>query len=249
MIMNYGLQLFSVRDITKENFEKALEEVSKLGYEYVEPAGFFGNSAEQVKEWLDKYNLKISGTHSHFGDLLEDFDATVKFHKTIGNKRYIIPGVDTATKDALDHAVSLFNKFGPMLAEHGIDLEYHNHHREFVPNIDGIYPDYYFWNKTKINFEIDTFWTFAADRYSPQILDEFKSRIQCIHLKDGIKMYDDDAKKQFQGKALGEGQAPVLDVIAKAKELGLVVVVESEGLDPTGLEEVGRCAEFLKKNG
>ena len=61
-----------------------------------------------------------------------------------------------------------------------------------------------------------------------------------IHLKDGIGR---------AGKALGEGNAPVLDVIAKAKELNLAMVVESEGLDPTGLEEVARCIEFLKKNG
>lgn len=247
--MNYGLQLFSVRDTTEKDFEKALCEVSKLGYEFVEPAGFYGHSAEQIKEWLDKYNLKISGTHTGLNELVDDFDAVVKYHTTIGNKRFIVPGLDTSTKDALDYAVEKFNKYQPMLAEYGIDLEYHNHHREFCPNLDGIYPDYYFWNKTKINFEIDTFWAFAADRNPCDILEEFKERVQCIHLKDGLKMYDEDAKKKFKGKALGEGQAPVLNVIAKAKELGLVMVVESEGLDPTGLEEVGRCAEFLKKNG
>lgn len=247
--MNYGLQLYSVRDTAEKDYEKALCEVSKLGYEFVEPAGFFGNSAEQIKEWLDKYGLKVSGTHSGFADLEADFDATVKFHKTIGNTRYIVPGVDTNTKDALDHAVAQFNKFGPMLKEHGIDLQYHNHHREFLPNKDDIYADYYFAAKTNINFEIDTFWAFAADRDPVAILEEFKDRLQCIHLKDGLKMYDDDAKKKFEGRALGEGAAPVKAVIAKAKELGLKMVVESEGLKPTGLEEVARCADFLKKNG
>ena len=33
----------------------------------------------------------------------------------------------------------------------------------------------------------------------------------------------------------------------KALEMGLTIVVESEGLDPTGLEEVKRCIEFLKE--
>ena len=47
--------------------------------------------------------------------------------------------------------------------------------------------------------------------------------------------------------ALGEGSAAVRDVMAKAKDLGLLMVVESEGLNPTGLEEVKRCADFLKK--
>lgn len=247
--MNYGLQLYSVRDTTEKDFEKALCEVSKLGYEFVEPAGFYGHSAEQIKEWLDKYNLKVSGTHTGFGELEENFDAAVKFHKTIGNKRFIVPGLDTKTKDALEIAVKLFNKYEPMLAEHGISLQYHNHHREFLPNLDGMYPDYYFWDKTNIKFEIDTFWVYAADCNPLAVLEEFKERVECIHLKDGIKMFDENAMRKFQGKALGEGGAPVKDVIAKAKELGLVMVVESEGLNPTGLEEVGRCAEFLKKNG
>ena len=52
--MNYGIQLYSVRDMAKDDYEKALREVAALGYEFVEPAGFFGHSAEEVKEWLDK---------------------------------------------------------------------------------------------------------------------------------------------------------------------------------------------------
>ena len=39
------------------------------------------------------------------------------------------------------------------------------------------------------------------------------------------------------------------DVIAKAKDMGLAMVVESEGLQPTGIEEVARCARFLKAEG
>ena len=41
----YGLQLYSVRDITKDNLDEALGKVAALGYKFVEFAGFFGNSA------------------------------------------------------------------------------------------------------------------------------------------------------------------------------------------------------------
>ena len=46
--MEYGLQLFSVRDITGNDLEGALKAVAELGYSSVEYAGFFGHSAEQV---------------------------------------------------------------------------------------------------------------------------------------------------------------------------------------------------------
>lgn len=35
--MNYGIQLYSVRDMSNNDFEKTLREVAVLGYEFVEP--------------------------------------------------------------------------------------------------------------------------------------------------------------------------------------------------------------------
>ena len=52
--MDYGIQLYSVRDMASVDYERALREVAALGYEFVEPAGFFGHSAQQVKAWLDQ---------------------------------------------------------------------------------------------------------------------------------------------------------------------------------------------------
>ena len=46
MAIEYGLQLFSVRDITDKDLEGALKAVAEMGYKYVEYAGFFGHSAE-----------------------------------------------------------------------------------------------------------------------------------------------------------------------------------------------------------
>ena len=39
--MDYGLQLYSVRDMAEKDFEGTLKAVADLGYEFVEPAGFF----------------------------------------------------------------------------------------------------------------------------------------------------------------------------------------------------------------
>ena len=45
---------------------------------------------------------------------------------------------------------------------------------------------------------------------------------------------------------MGQGIAPVAQVRQAAIQLGLEMVVESEGLEPTGLEEVRRCMDFLR---
>ena len=39
--MKYGLQMYSVRDITKDDLLGAIEKVGALGYHYAEFAGFF----------------------------------------------------------------------------------------------------------------------------------------------------------------------------------------------------------------
>ena len=61
--MEYGLQMYSVRDITKTDLEGAMKAVAEMGYTYVEFAGFFGHSAEEVKGWLDKYGLKVRNAY------------------------------------------------------------------------------------------------------------------------------------------------------------------------------------------
>jgi sugar phosphate isomerase/epimerase len=56
---NVGIQLYGVRNAMAEDFEGTIKEVAEMGYEYVEFAGFFGHSAEEVKEMLDKNNIAM----------------------------------------------------------------------------------------------------------------------------------------------------------------------------------------------
>ena len=41
MNKEYGLQMYSVRDITRDSMRLALQKVAEMGYKYVEFAGFF----------------------------------------------------------------------------------------------------------------------------------------------------------------------------------------------------------------
>lgn len=239
MATEYGLQLFSLRDITGNDLEGALKAVAEMGYKYVEYAGFFGHSAEQIKEWQDKYGLKCSGTHSGWGELLPgNIEATIAFHKTIGNPNYIIPGADLSTLDKIIDFCAVMNKAQIRLAEEGISLGYHNHSHEFVVMPWGSTIHSELEKRGTFDFEIDTFWAFNAGIDPVETLKRLSGRVKVIHLKDGFK--------GGKGKSLGQGEAPVLKVREYAVKQGIRMVVESEGLDPTGLEEVKRCIDFLK---
>ena len=235
--MEYGLQLYSVRDFTEKDLASTLEKVAKIGYRYVEFAGFFGHSAEEVKAMLEANGLKVSGTHSGLQDLDNDFAATVKYHQTIGNTNYIVPGAPWNTAAELDETIAKLNKYKPMLAAEGITLAYHNHDGEFKPNKDGLIAHEEMQKRTDVDFEIDTYWAFAAGRDPIQVITDLKDRVHVIHLKDG------DRNKV--GYPLGDGEAPVAAIREKAIELGMMMVVESENLKPDGISEVTRCFDYL----
>ena len=104
--MNYGIQLYGVRDIAEKDLSGAIEKVAKLGYASVEFAGFFGHTADEVNDMLRKNNITVSGTHSGLDDLLNNYDETVAFHKAIGNKRYIIPWASLSSQEKIDDFIA-----------------------------------------------------------------------------------------------------------------------------------------------
>ena len=200
--MEYGIQMYSVRDLTKESLDEARRQVAELGYKFVEFAGFFGHTAEEVKGMLDKYGLKVSGTHTGWQEIAEHFEETVAFHKAIGNKNIIIPGADLGNQEKLDAFIKMANEFQPKLAAEGITLGYHNHDHEFKLRIGQKTVWEWLWREADGD---DLRQVTATPRFSSSVLqeldcgncvlgggdpvawiDRFPGRIPCVHLMPAI---------------------------------------------------------------
>ena len=239
----YGLQLYSVRDITEKNLLDAIRKVASFGYKGMEFAGFFGNSAEDVKKCMDECGVSAWGTHTGTDQLTEDKLAdTIAYHKAIGCKMCIVPGADFSTLEALKKLADIFAKAKPEMDKNGITLAYHNHDAEFLPNKDGIIAHDWLRDNTDISFEIDTFWSFFAGLDPLAKLEELGDRVVAIHLKDGIR----ENGNYDEGRPLGQGHAPVKAVRDYALARKLPIVVESESLTPDGPTEVKTCIDYLK---
>ena len=236
--MDIGIQLYSVRDGMQEDFEGTLKSLSEMGYTSVEFAGFYGKSADEVNALLQKYNLKLSGTHSSFDDLVNNYEETVAFHKAIGNKHYIIPGYDLWSQEKLDKFIEQVNPICEKLAKDGITLGFHNHHKEFevLENGEVVYEQLIY--RTNLKLEIDTYWAFVGMKNPLGLLDRLADRVHFVHIKDGLS--------DGNGEPLGMGKAPVKDIVAKAKAMGIPMVVESETCNPSGLKEAEICINYLK---
>ncbi len=236
--MEYGIQMYGVRDVTSVDLDKALRQVSELGYKFVEFAGFFGHSAEEVKAMLDKYGLKVSSTHTGWKEIADNFEETVAYHKTIGNKNIIIPGADLSDQQKLDEFIAFANKYQPLLAKEGITLGYHNHSHEFIPNKDGSMIHDQLVCRTNLLIQIDIYWAYVGKVNPVLLMERLKDRLHFIHIKDGFA--------DGNGKPLGQGTAPTKACYQKAVEFGIPMVVESETCNPTGMAEAKICIEYLK---
>ena len=236
--MEYGIQMYSVRDLTEKNMAEALRQVASLGYRNVEFAGFFGHPAEEIRDLLAQYGLRASGTHTGMDAIADHFEETVHYHRTIGCKNIIVPGADLSCQEKLDAFVEKANRFGPLLEREGITLGYHNHAREFLLNADGSAIHEQLVYRTKLRLEIDTYWAWVGMGDPVALMERLRDRIHVIHIKDG--------DRDGNGRPLGMGQAPCREVWQKAAEMKIPMVVESETLTPSGMKEAEICMEYLR---
>ena len=58
-----GLQLYTVADQLRTDFEGTIEKVAQIGYQQVEFAGYSNKTPEQVRALLDRHKLKSPSTH------------------------------------------------------------------------------------------------------------------------------------------------------------------------------------------
>lgn len=234
--MNYGIQLYSVKSFMQADVKDAIAKIAEMGYKVVEPAGFFDTSAEDFKAYCDEAGVTAYSTHTHLKFLIEDYDGIVAYLKTIGCKRFIIPSAPVSTAAELDRTIELINKYQPMLKKEGIELMYHNHSTEFLYNKDGQIPHVEMQKRTHIKFQIDVYWVYRANLNPIYILESLKDRIAVIHVKDGTMEH---------GAPLGQGTAPIADVVAWAKKNGVDMVVENEPTADRQMIEAKECIDYL----
>ena len=192
--ISIALQLFSVKNAMQEDIEGTLKKISDIGYEYIEVpvknTGVDGKfvpevSADELKGYLEKYNLKMMGSHiSYEPDL--DLNQIIEYNLFLGSNIVVIPAHFYSTKqDVLDFADWL-NRVGERLKKSRISLYYHNHYHEFQ-EIDG---DVVFevlldnTNPEWVSFEFDTFWAIRAGIDPVSYLDHLQDRCGLIHQKD-----------------------------------------------------------------
>ncbi len=233
------LQLYTLREETKQDFASTLKNVARLGYTGVEFAGFGDLSAERISALLKENALTVCSAHIGIDEVETKTDQVLSYLNTIGCRNAVIPYYTFQKKSDINTLVARINGLMLKVKAAGLNLVYHNHVPEFEAT-HGVRPIDVLLRDTETMLELDTFWAHTAGENVPAFMRKHRARISIIHLKDGT-----DGKPC----AIGEGTAPCKRIYDLARELNIPhILVENDFPSPDGFEDIARSIHYIREN-
>jgi len=184
-----GVQLYTVRDLMKNDFEGTIAKVAQIGYKEVEFAGYFGRTADQVKAVLAKNGLKAPSTHVQYDELDDTFPSVIEFSKNIGLEYIICPWIPEDLRKSPDiwkQAADKFNKAGEQTKREGMQFGYHNHWFEFLPTGGKLPYDELLklCDANLVKMEMDLCWISTTGTDPVKYFNQYPGRFPLVHVKD-----------------------------------------------------------------
>ncbi len=193
-IERVGLQLYTVRDLMKKDFEGTIAKVAQIGYKELEFAGYFAKSPQEVRAILDGNKLTSPSEHVPYDTIEKKWPETLEAAHTIGQTFIVCPWIDVSQRkegDGWKHAAEAFNRAGEAAQKAGIQFAYHNHAFEFEPSdtLGGKMPYDFLLENTDpklVKMEMDLCWITVGGQDPVKYFDRYPGRFPLVHVKDWI---------------------------------------------------------------
>ena len=184
-----GLQLYTVRDLMKDDMPGTLAKVAAAGYKEGEFAGYFGRTPAQVRALLQQNGLTSPSSHLPLESFEKNAAATLADAKAIGNEWATVPWIPEDRRKTVDDwkkIAGLLNTFGTQAKANGLRLAYHNHNFELA-NVGGVRPlDLLLTNTdpSLVDFEMDLYWVVFGGGDPLDFFNRYPGRFPMVHVKD-----------------------------------------------------------------
>jgi sugar phosphate isomerase/epimerase len=188
-IEDIGLQLYTVRDAMATSVERTLMEVSQLGYEEVEFAGYFNRPPRAIKQLLDRNGLKSPSAHVGIDVLRSGWYRRLNEASEVDHKWLVVPSLpegDRNSLDAVKRTAELFNRSASDAKSYRIRVAFHNHEVEFT-EVEGRRIFDVLLEETDpelVDFEMDLYWITKAGADPFDYFRRFPGRFPLVHVKD-----------------------------------------------------------------
>jgi len=244
-ISKIGLQLYTVRDLMKNDVEGTLAAVAGAGYTEVEFAGYFDKSAADIKAMLDRHGLTSPSLHQ--GNIAADAWAkALDAAHVIGHQYIVVPWIPVELRKTLDdwkRIAADFTRIAAAAKAAGIQMAYHNHDFEF-PLVEGKVPYDVLLAETDPNLvklEIDLYWITKGGQDPLTYFARWPGRIPLVHVKDGKGPPD------WAMTEVGSGAIDWKRIFAKSQQAGIqhYFVEHDQPADP--IASITTSCAYLKK--
>jgi len=247
-----GIQMYTFRELTKDDLLGTLKKVAEIGYKAVEFAGFFGHSAKEVRKVLDDNGLVAPSAHIPLNynepDKLEsDLQQQIDYAKELGLEYVITPWAPfpaEPTKADLDKFIATIDKASRLVTAAGLKYGYHNHAFEFKL-VDGKPIMDLLLEQVPAEFlfaEFDLGWVHMGGQKPIAYVNRYAGRVPLAHCKDF-----GDGRGDTE---VGKGVVDLKSVLGVAERAGIeYYIVEQEQFQSSSLESAAICLEFFRENG
>lgn len=250
-LKDFGLQLYTVRDVLPADPVGVIKQISKMGYTQIESyegdkGMFWGMTNLEFKKLMDDLGLRIVSSHT---DIRKDFERKAAEAAEIGMDYLIDPWEGPqATIDDFKRIADIFNEKGTVCKQNGIRFGYHNHDYTFKP-IDSALPQDVLMENTDpdlVDFEMDIYWVVTAGQDPIKWLKKYPKRWKLGHLKDREKnapLSNTDASV-----VLGTGSIDWKNMMkaSLAEGMEFFIVEQERYVDMTSLTAATEDAAYLK---
>lgn len=247
---DFGLQLYTLRDVLPADSKGILTQVASFGYKQIESyegekGMFWGMSNTEFKALMDNLGMKIVSSHC---DINKDFERKAAEAAEIGMSYLICPWLGPQKSlDDFKRYADVFNQRGEVCRKKGIRFAYHNHDYSFQP-LEGQMPQDILMQQTDknlVDYEMDIYWVVAAGQDPATWIAKYPERFRLCHVKDrkkGAAPGEKDASV-----TLGTGSIDFKTLLQKADDIKYRIVEQEAYANTTPLEAVKVNAAYMKK--
>lgn len=249
--LNVGVQLWSLTNFLKEDFDGTIAQVANMGFNHVESAGYnagqrtiYGCSPSEYSKKIKSHHLNPASAHAAITPDIAD--AVLDDFVAAGVQYLVVPSLKPIlSKNQNDwlKAAAALNEMGKKAKKRGIALGYHNHDFEFVKTDKGTPYDSLLVNTDPeyVFFQMDIGWVVKSGNDPISYFDKYPGRFRTWHIRD----VDNDGKSV----TVGTGKVNFREIIAKRGPSGLkLAIMETPQSKTDGLLIAQNSFSYIKNN-
>lgn len=227
--MEIAMQMYSLRESTKtpSGLRDTLKKLRECGYRYVETAGYFDMTAENLAHLLAQYGLKAISAHIGIEDIVTNINKVIEDSLALGVKNCCVPSTGRyyqRSAAGYSAAGEILNSAAEKLLENGISLSYHNHQHEFNPINGSCGFELIYEHAPLVKVQLDVGHAYAAGQVPEEWILRYIDRIVTIHYKD--VRFIDGVRRDYP---IGEGEVNWKAVTTAVKKSGCeYIIIEHE---------------------